>query len=122
MFLYFLGLVLWTSPSAPTAAQYLRQPSADEGSDVSGGIGFLGQDPVFAEFVFPRRQSTCYSSARVHEGIPQPRRLELGARERQRRRAVGGVAGEHRAAAQREARRQAQRTRSLLIRQVSDRE
>ena len=27
---------------------------------MSGGIGFLGQNLVFAELVFPRRQSTCY--------------------------------------------------------------
>jgi hypothetical protein len=26
---------------------------------VSGGIGFLGQNLVFAELVFPRRQSMC---------------------------------------------------------------
>jgi hypothetical protein len=26
---------------------------------VGGGIGFLGQNLVFAEQVFPRRQSTC---------------------------------------------------------------
>jgi hypothetical protein len=26
---------------------------------VGGGIGFLGQNLVFAELVFPRRQSTC---------------------------------------------------------------
>jgi len=26
---------------------------------VSGGIGFLGQNLVFAELVFPHRQSTC---------------------------------------------------------------
>jgi hypothetical protein len=29
------------------------------GPDVGGGIGFLGQNLVFAEVVFPRRQSTC---------------------------------------------------------------
>ena len=27
---------------------------------MSGGIGFLGQNLVFAELVFPHRQSTCY--------------------------------------------------------------
>jgi hypothetical protein len=27
--------------------------------DVGGGIDFLGQNLVFAELVFPRRQSTC---------------------------------------------------------------
>jgi hypothetical protein len=26
---------------------------------MGGGIGFLGQNLVFAELVFPRRQSTC---------------------------------------------------------------
>jgi hypothetical protein len=26
---------------------------------VGGGIGFLGQNFVFAELIFPRRQSTC---------------------------------------------------------------
>jgi hypothetical protein len=29
------------------------------GPDVGGGIGFLGQNFVFAELIFPRRQSTC---------------------------------------------------------------
>jgi hypothetical protein len=54
-----LGLVPWTSPSAPAAALVSPTASRRAGPDVSGGIGFLGQNLVFAELVFPRRQSTC---------------------------------------------------------------
>jgi hypothetical protein len=54
-----LGLVPWTSPSAPAAALVSPSTSRRAGSDVGGGIGFLGQNLVFAELVFPRRQSTC---------------------------------------------------------------
>jgi hypothetical protein len=54
-----LGLVLWTSPSAPAAALVSPSTSRRAGPDVGGGIGFLGQNLVFAELVFPRRQSTC---------------------------------------------------------------
>jgi hypothetical protein len=54
-----LGLVLWTSPSAPAAALVSPSTSRCAGLDVGGGIGFLGQNLVFAELVFPRRQSTC---------------------------------------------------------------
>jgi hypothetical protein len=54
-----LGLVMWTSPSAPAAALVSPSTSRRAGSDVGGGIGFLGQNFVFAELVFPRRQSTC---------------------------------------------------------------
>jgi hypothetical protein len=54
-----LGLVPWTSPSAPAAALVSPSTSRRAGPDVGGGIGFLGQNLVFAELVFPRRQSTC---------------------------------------------------------------
>jgi hypothetical protein len=54
-----LGLVPWTSPSAPAAAPVSPSTSRCVGPDVGGGIGFLGQNLVFAELVFPRRQSTC---------------------------------------------------------------
>jgi hypothetical protein len=53
-----LGLVPWTSPSAPAAALVSPSTSRRAGPDVGGGIGFLGQNLVFAELVFPRRQST----------------------------------------------------------------
>jgi hypothetical protein len=49
-----LGLVSWTSPSAPAAALVSPSTSCRAGSDVGGGIGFLGQNLVFAELVFPR--------------------------------------------------------------------
>ena len=55
-----LGLVPWTSPSAPAAALVSPSTSRRAGPDVDGGIGFLGQNLVFGELVFPRRQSTCY--------------------------------------------------------------
>jgi hypothetical protein len=42
-----------------TAALVSLSTSRCAGSDVSGGIGFLGQNFMFAEMVFPRRQSTC---------------------------------------------------------------
>jgi hypothetical protein len=48
-----------TSPSAPAAAPVSPSTSRRAGPDVGGGIGFLGQNLVFAELVFPRRQSTC---------------------------------------------------------------
>jgi hypothetical protein len=54
-----LGLVPWTSPSAPAAALVSPSTSCRAGPDVGGGIGFLGQNFVFAELIFPRRQSTC---------------------------------------------------------------
>jgi hypothetical protein len=54
-----LGLVPWTSPSAPAAALVSPSTSHRAGPNVGGGIGFLGQNLVFAELVFPRRQSTC---------------------------------------------------------------
>jgi hypothetical protein len=54
-----LGLVLWTSPTASAAALVSPSTSRCAGPDVSGGIGFLGQNFVFAELIFPRRQSTC---------------------------------------------------------------
>jgi hypothetical protein len=54
-----LGLVSWTSPTTSTAALVSPSTSRCAGSDVGGGIGFLGQNFVFAELVFPRRQSTC---------------------------------------------------------------
>jgi hypothetical protein len=54
-----LGLVPWTSPSAPAAALVSPSTSCRAGPDVGGGIGFLGQNLVFAKLVSPRRQSTC---------------------------------------------------------------
>jgi hypothetical protein len=54
-----LGLVSWTSPTTSAAALVSPSTSRCAGSDVGGGIGFLGQNFVFAELVFPRRQSTC---------------------------------------------------------------
>jgi hypothetical protein len=54
-----LGLVLWTSPSAPAAAPVSPSTSRRASLDVGGRIGFLGQNLVFAELVFLRRQSTC---------------------------------------------------------------
>jgi hypothetical protein len=50
-----LGLVPWTSPTASVSPSTSRHA----GPDVGGGIDFLGQNLVFAELVFPRRQSTC---------------------------------------------------------------
>jgi hypothetical protein len=54
-----LGLVPWTSPTASAAAPVSPSTSRRAGPDVGDGIGFLGQNLVFAELVFPRRQSTC---------------------------------------------------------------
>jgi hypothetical protein len=54
-----LGPVPWTSLSAPTVALVSPSTSRCVGPDVGGGIGFLGQNLVFAELVFPRRLSTC---------------------------------------------------------------
>ena len=54
-----LGLVPWTSPSAPAAALVSPSTSRRAGPNVGGGIGFLGHNLVFAELAFPRRQSTC---------------------------------------------------------------
>jgi hypothetical protein len=54
-----LGLVSWTSLSAPAAALVSSSTSRRAGPDVGGRIGFLGQNLVFAELVFPCRQSTC---------------------------------------------------------------
>jgi hypothetical protein len=56
---HLLGLVPWTSPSVPAAALVSPSTSRRAGPDVGGGIGFLGQNFVFAELIFPRRQSTC---------------------------------------------------------------
>jgi hypothetical protein len=54
-----LGLVPWMSPSAPAATLVSPSTSRRAGPDVGGRIGFLGQNLMFAELVFPRRQSTC---------------------------------------------------------------
>jgi hypothetical protein len=54
-----LGLVPWTSPSAPTTALVSPSTSRRAGPDVGSRIGFLGQNLVFVELVFPCRQSTC---------------------------------------------------------------
>jgi hypothetical protein len=54
-----LGLVPWTSHSAPATALVSPSTSHRAGPDVGDRIGFLGQNLVFAELVFPRRQSTC---------------------------------------------------------------
>jgi hypothetical protein len=54
-----LGLVPWTSPTALAAARVSLSTSHRAGPDVGDRIGFLGQNLVFAELVFPRRQSTC---------------------------------------------------------------
>jgi hypothetical protein len=54
-----LGLVPWTPSSAPAAALVSPSTSRRAGPDVGGGIGFVRQNLVFAELVFPRRQSTC---------------------------------------------------------------
>jgi hypothetical protein len=51
--------VPWTSPSAPTATLVSSSTSHRAGPDVGGKIGFLRQNLVFAELVFPRRQSMC---------------------------------------------------------------
>jgi len=64
VFLYFSGCCCGRSPRHQHRLQYLHQPPAGAGSDVSGGIGFLGQNFVFAELVFPRRQSTCLGQER----------------------------------------------------------
>jgi hypothetical protein len=58
-----LGLVSWMSPSAPAAALVSLSTSRRTGPDVGGGIGFLGQNLVFAELIVPRRQSTCCESS-----------------------------------------------------------
>jgi hypothetical protein len=54
-----LGLVPWTSHTASTMALVSPSTSRRAGPDVGDRIGFLGQNIVFAELVFPRRQSTC---------------------------------------------------------------
>jgi hypothetical protein len=54
-----LGLVPWTSPSAPAAALVSPSTFRHASPDVGGEIGFLEQNLVFAELIFPRRQSTC---------------------------------------------------------------
>jgi hypothetical protein len=54
-----LGLVPWTSHTASAAALVSPSISRRAGPDVGGRIGFLGQNFVFAELIFPRRQSTC---------------------------------------------------------------
>jgi hypothetical protein len=56
---HLLRLVPWMSPSVPAAALVSPSTSRRAGPDVGGEIGFLGQNLVFAELVFPRRQSTC---------------------------------------------------------------
>jgi hypothetical protein len=45
---------------ASAAALVSLSTSRCAGPNVGGGIGFLGQNFVFAELIFPRRQSTCY--------------------------------------------------------------
>jgi hypothetical protein len=47
------------SLSAPAVALVSSSTSRRAGPDVGGGIGFLGQNLVFADLVFPHRQSTC---------------------------------------------------------------
>jgi hypothetical protein len=54
-----LGLVPWTSHTASAAALVSLSTSHRAGSDVGGVIGFLGHNLVFAELIFPRKQSTC---------------------------------------------------------------
>jgi hypothetical protein len=54
-----LGLVPWTSSSAPAAVLVSSSTSRRASPDVGGGIGFLGQILVFTELIFPHRQSTC---------------------------------------------------------------
>jgi hypothetical protein len=54
-----LGLVLWTSPTASAAALVSPSTSRRAAPDVGGRIDFLGQNLVFAELIFPCRQSTC---------------------------------------------------------------
>lgn len=54
-----LRLLLWTFLSSSTSAPVSPSTSAGSDSDVSGEIGFLGQNFIVAEFVFPCRQSTC---------------------------------------------------------------
>jgi hypothetical protein len=54
-----LGLVLWTSPTASAATLVSPSTSRCAGPDVGDRISFLGQNFVFAELIFPRRQSTC---------------------------------------------------------------
>jgi hypothetical protein len=51
--------VPWTCPSAPAVALVSPSTSRRAGPDVGDRIGFLGQNLVFAELVFPRRQSVC---------------------------------------------------------------
>jgi hypothetical protein len=48
-----------TSPSAPAATLVSPSTSRHAGPDVGDRIGFLGQNLIFAELVFPLRQSTC---------------------------------------------------------------
>jgi hypothetical protein len=50
----------WRSPTASAAALVSPSTSRCAGQDVGGGIGFLGQNFVFGELVFPHRQSACY--------------------------------------------------------------
>jgi hypothetical protein len=47
------------SPSALAVALVSPSTSRHAGQNVGGGISFLRQNLVFAELVFPRRQSTC---------------------------------------------------------------
>jgi hypothetical protein len=54
-----LGLVPWTFPSVSAAALVSPSTSRCAGSDVGDKFGFLGQNFLFTELVFPRRQSTC---------------------------------------------------------------
>jgi hypothetical protein len=54
-----LGLVSWTSLSAPATALVSPSTSRRADPDVGGGIVFLGQNLVFVELVFPHRQYTC---------------------------------------------------------------
>jgi hypothetical protein len=54
-----LGPVPWTSHTTSAAAPVSLSTSRCAGPDVDDGFGFLGQNFVFAELTFPRRQSTC---------------------------------------------------------------
>jgi hypothetical protein len=56
-----LGLPAERCSSSRAGAVSLVSPSTSRrtGPNVGGGIGFLGQNLVFAKLVFPRRQSMC---------------------------------------------------------------
>jgi hypothetical protein len=52
-----LGMVLWPSLTASAAALVSPSTSRYAGPDMGGRFGFLGQNFMFAELVFPHRQS-----------------------------------------------------------------